>query len=92
MDKSLDAKTPKKKTFSEYYADPEFKRKHLERLRELVDCECGAHVTRSNMSRHKKSPRHLKKAESKEVQTNKKQAELEQRLKVLEEQLKNKIN
>ena len=45
------------KTFREYYADPEFRRRHLERLTEPVECpNCSTTVGKVNLSRHMKSP------------------------------------
>lgn len=53
-----------KKSFSfkqYYYANPEFREKHLARLREHVTCECGCIVSRSNFSKHKKNKKHFRK-------------------------------
>ena len=48
--------TTKYKTFVDYYReDPDFRKKHLERLNEKVECECGFITARGNLSRHKKS-------------------------------------
>ena len=55
-------KTPKK-TFKEYYADPEFRQKHLDFLAEKITCECGFVTARSNIYRHRKSHIHIKKME-----------------------------
>lgn len=49
-----------KKTFKDYYADPEYKAKHLKYLKEKVKCECGAMLGRVNLGPHKKSWRHKK--------------------------------
>jgi hypothetical protein len=47
------------KTFRDYYADPEFRRKHLARMQEKVECKvCGAIISRSNMSKHTNTTRH----------------------------------
>ena len=46
------------KTFKDYYADPEFKRKHLERMREKVSCPCGMVTSRSNRAKHQKTEKH----------------------------------
>lgn len=50
----------KGKTFKQYYEDPEFKAKHLARLKQKIQCACGAEVSRSNMATHKKSLKHSK--------------------------------
>jgi hypothetical protein len=56
--------TKKYKTFVDYYkTDPEFRRKHLERLSEKIECECGFTTARSNLSRHRKSHVHISKME-----------------------------
>ena len=49
------------KSFKEYYANPEFKEKHQKYMLEPIECECGCVVMRSNISKHKKTPKHLKK-------------------------------
>ena len=48
------------KTFKEYYANPEFKEKHQKYMLESIECECGSKVMRSNISKHKKTPKHTK--------------------------------
>ena len=48
------------KKFSEYYQDPEFKKKHKEYMAEHVECACGAKTARNNMPRHQKTQKHLK--------------------------------
>ena len=50
--------TVQKKSFKDYYADEEFRKKHLEKLKERVECECGFETSRCNLSRHKKSHTH----------------------------------
>jgi hypothetical protein len=45
----------KYKTFKEYYADPEYKKSHLEYVKHKIKCDCGKLVARSNMSKHKKT-------------------------------------
>ena len=52
------------KKFKDYYADEEFKEKHLKYLKEKVECECGRIVSRVSMYRHKVSPMHAKRMES----------------------------
>jgi hypothetical protein len=58
------------KTFKEYYADPEFKEKHQKYMLEPIECECGCKVMRSNISKHKKTPKHTKMMDKKEVNIN----------------------
>ncbi len=47
-----------KKTFKDYYQDPEYKAKHKKYLLTKVPClNCNCMVTRCNMSHHKKTPK-----------------------------------
>lgn len=46
------------KKFSDYYADTEWKLKHLKYMCERIKCECGCISTRSNMTRHKRGKVH----------------------------------
>ena len=55
------------KTFKEYYADPEFREKHLKYITEKLPCECGCMVSRVNWLRHAKTNKHKKLMESKKV-------------------------
>ena len=41
-----------RKKFKEYYADPEFKKRHLEYVNEKIECACGRSISRSNYSKH----------------------------------------
>lgn len=50
----------KKKTFSEYYKDEDFKKKHNQYMMTQIQCDCGAFVMRANLTRHKKTPKHQK--------------------------------
>lgn len=50
----------KKKSFKDYYGNPDFKNKHLQYIKEKVLCECGKLISRSNLSTHKKSKIHTK--------------------------------
>jgi hypothetical protein len=70
----------KGKTFKDYYQDPEFKRRHIEKLKEKVECPCGMVVTKSNMSQHRKTKKHVKliAQKEKEIEDNK-ELELKQR-------------
>jgi len=48
--------------FKKYYYDhPEFREKHLARMKEKISCECGCVVSRSNLSKHQKSKKHFRK-------------------------------
>jgi hypothetical protein len=48
-----------KQTFKEYYdANPEFRRKHLDKMLTKVACECGHIVNRCSLIRHKKTKSH----------------------------------
>lgn len=48
-----------KKSFKDYYINPEYKEKHLTYIKEKINCPgCGALVMRCNMSKHKKSKVH----------------------------------
>lgn len=58
------------KTFKDYYADEEFKKKHQKYMLETIECECGCKVMRSNISKHKKTPKHTKMMDKKEVNIN----------------------
>lgn len=43
----------KYKTFTDYYKDPEYKKKHKEYMSQKVECKyCKKIVTRSNMTNH----------------------------------------
>lgn len=46
------------KTFTEYYADHDFKKRHMNYLKEKIKCECGRSVSRVNMIRHCTTPIH----------------------------------
>lgn len=47
-------------TFKQYYANPEWKERHLAKLRERVTCECGAESSKVNLGRHMHSEIHIK--------------------------------
>lgn len=64
------------KTFRDYYANEEFKQRHLARMKEKIDCECGKSVSRSNLSAHKKTKKHLRNIQIKTDDTD----ELENRI------------
>ena len=44
-----------------YKNDPEFRAKHLAKMKEKVMCDCGKEISKSNMVTHQKSHIHLKK-------------------------------
>jgi ribosomal protein L44E len=47
-----------------YYSKPEYKEKHMQKLKEKVKCEtCDKMICRVNMNRHKKTSPHLLKEE-----------------------------
>lgn len=47
------------RSFKDYYADPEYKKRHLAYVLEKVECKvCQTMVSRCNMSKHKSSMRH----------------------------------
>jgi hypothetical protein len=50
----------------EYYNQKKknYKEKHKEYLNEKIECECGEYVVRGNLSRHKKTKKHLNKIEN----------------------------
>jgi hypothetical protein len=50
--------------FSKWYQ--ENKEKHLNKMKEKMQCECGCIVTRSHLARHKKSNIHNKNIENKD--------------------------
>lgn len=76
----------KYKTFKEYYdEDSEFRKKHLQRLNEKIECECGFMTARCNLSRHKKSHIHLQKMQK--IQKNNKIQELKQEKEIIEDKI-----
>jgi hypothetical protein len=49
------------KTFMERYKeDPEFRKKHIDKMTESVRCECGKYVAKGYLSKHKRNKTHLK--------------------------------
>lgn len=76
-------------TFKKYYEDPEFKKKHLEKMSEKIKCDCGFMTARCNLSRHKKSHIHIKKMEKAgKLKNMEKIKQLKEELKKLKEELK----
>lgn len=54
------SKTGKKyKSFKEYYADPEYKEKHLKYVKTKIICGCGSETRRCNISVHRASKKHI---------------------------------
>ena len=47
------------KTFKEYYQDPDFKKRHNDYMLQKVNCSCGILTMRCNMSKHKKTQKHI---------------------------------
>lgn len=47
-----------KKTFKDYYADPAFRMRHQEYMKQYIKCDCGALVQRSNLTHHKRTKKH----------------------------------
>jgi len=46
-------------TFKDYYKNQDYRTKHLNYLKEKVECECGCILARVNMYRHRESEKHL---------------------------------
>lgn len=47
---------PMNKTFKDYYADAEYRQKHLDKLNERVKCpNCSAFTAKNNLKRHQSS-------------------------------------
>ena len=80
-----------KSSFSKYYADPEYRRRHLEYGAEKVECECGTKVSRHNLGHHKNTNKHqiwLREHEKIGTINNKKISELEEEMKELKKEIK----
>lgn len=54
-----------KTNFKTYYADPEFRQKHLQNLTSYVICECGLPSQKVNLQRHMRTKKHKKAMEKK---------------------------
>ena len=80
-DNKIDLK-PLTKTFKEYYQDAEYRKRHLDYIKEKVQCSCGCITARCNMSVHKKTAKHInimKQLEKKkQEQIDKKRLKIEQ--------------
>lgn len=60
-----------------YYADPEYLKKHYEYLKQKVKCDCGGKTTRGHLTTHKKSVKHMKWLEENKDKRDKYKEELE---------------
>jgi len=55
-------------SFKHYYADPEFRKRHLRYMSTKIPCpECGFVTFRSNMTRHRRSSNHEKRLRQREL-------------------------
>lgn len=43
-----------------YYDNPDFRERHLAKMREKITCECGCLVSRSNFSKHQNNKKHFR--------------------------------
>ena len=49
-----------KKTFKEYYSDPQYRQRHLDYLMMKIPCPgCGIVTARSNMHKHRSTKKHF---------------------------------
>lgn len=55
-----------KKTFKDYMKDPEYKLKHYQYMSSETQCDCGCVLLRANLSKHKKSKKHMTLMQEKE--------------------------
>ena len=63
----MNKENKKYKTFREYYADPEYRKKHLEYITQTVECpNCDLSCQRVAMARHRQSKRHFRLAKEKQ--------------------------
>lgn len=81
------------KSFKEYYtSNEEFKKRHLEKMKEMITCECGCVTARSHIYRHKKSQKHINTMallnELENKKENKEIAVLKEEIRKLKENLK----
>lgn len=73
---SINTKLTTPKTFRDYYANPEYRKKHLEYISGKVQCpQCETMVARCNLSKHRQSMKHKKndglRQKNKEIDLNK---------------------
>lgn len=81
------SKSLAKKTFVDYYRDPEYKERHLKYMKKKVLCECcGVYVARNNMCHHRKTKKHTVNAQKEELtsQVNTMKRETKKLLKLLD--------
>ena len=50
-----------------YQSDPDFRAKHLEQIKKTTECECGCLILRCNMGSHRKTNKHKKLMDKKQV-------------------------
>lgn len=53
-----------------YRSDEEYRKKHMEYMKQKVECNCGFFTSRSNMTRHLRSSNHQKKKEKRDQLAN----------------------
>lgn len=76
----------KTKTFKEYYQDEAFRERHKNYIMTKIKCECGQEdVLRCNMSKHKKTQKHIKLMET--VNKEKHDKELSSLIELLEKKI-----
>jgi len=46
------------KFMDRYHNDPEYRKKHINKMCEKIECDCGSIISRSNMTNHKRSGKH----------------------------------
>lgn len=74
------------KKFMDYYNnDPEYRERHLQKLKEKIECDCGEMVSRASMARHRRTTKHQNKIND---ITNDKVLELEMRVQDLEKKVR----
>lgn len=63
MEKNQEIEKIKRKTFKDYYHDPEFHARHVAYMKEKVRCDaCNVEMRRSSIYRHYKTKKHEKNA------------------------------
>jgi len=75
------------KTFKEYYANPEFRKRHTEYINQTVHCDaCNKPIKRFNIARHSRTQKHQKNLISNPSAVNRIQS-LEDKIEELQNQL-----
>jgi hypothetical protein len=59
MSDQVQEKPQKSIYMTKYYSNPEFKKKHNEYMMQFITCECGCSIMRCNVTKHRKSQKHL---------------------------------